>query len=66
MSIAIGHYILKWLLARQQAEPTIAGKRLALDHRPAGQAASKQKQKLFTDRLLGAVLGRLQRRLNAL
>jgi O-acetyl-ADP-ribose deacetylase (regulator of RNase III) len=48
-----------WLLARQQAEPTVAGIRRALDQWPAGTEAARRKQKLFTDRLIVAALGRL-------
>jgi hypothetical protein len=41
-----------WVLIRQDAEPTVAGIRLAMDHWPAGQAAARRKQQLFTDVLL--------------
>ena len=49
-----------WLIAREGAEPTLAGIRQGLDRWPGGEAAATRKQRLFSDKLLQASLGRLQ------
>ncbi len=48
-----------WLLTREQAEPTVAGIRKALNRWPGGEAAAARKQQLFTDKLLHAAVERL-------
>ena len=48
-----------WLLSREQAEPTVAGMRCALNRWLGGEAAASRKQKLFTDKLLKASIERL-------
>jgi O-acetyl-ADP-ribose deacetylase (regulator of RNase III) len=53
-----------WLLAREHAEPTLAGIRQALDRWPAGPDAATRKQRLFTDKLLQASLDRLRQLTN--
>lgn len=49
-----------WLIEREKAEPTLGGIRTALRNWPAGDAAARRKERLFTDRLLELALGRLQ------
>jgi O-acetyl-ADP-ribose deacetylase (regulator of RNase III) len=48
-----------WLIEREQAEPTVAGIRSALQKWPAGEAASQRKLRLFNDRLLKLALDQL-------
>lgn len=47
-----------WLLERERAEPTISGIRSALNRWPT-EGAAERKQRLFSDKLLEAVLDRL-------
>jgi len=49
-----------WLIAREGAEPTLAGVRQGLDRWPGGESAAARKQKLFSDRLVEACLLRLE------
>jgi O-acetyl-ADP-ribose deacetylase (regulator of RNase III) len=51
-----------WLLTRENAEPTVEGIRAALNRWPTPGAAER-KQRLFTDNLLQASIGRLTDRL---
>lgn len=49
-----------WLIARERAEPTLAGIRLALDRWPGGTEAAVRKRRVFSDKLLQASLARLR------
>jgi hypothetical protein len=49
-----------WLVAREGAEPTLAGVREGLRLWPAGESAAKRKEKLFGDRLIELALERLR------
>jgi len=49
-----------WLVERQNVEPSIEGIREGIRHWPAGEAAAKRKQKLFSDDLLEAALDRFE------
>jgi O-acetyl-ADP-ribose deacetylase (regulator of RNase III) len=48
-----------WLLTRESVEPTLESMREGLNKWPAGDNAAKRKQRLFSDRLLGAAIDRL-------
>lgn len=48
-----------WLLINQAAVPTLDGIKQSLSSWPGGELAAKRKQKLFSDKLLAATLGRL-------
>lgn len=48
-----------WLIHRQGVEPTVPALHEGLAHWPAGARASKRKQRLFDDRVLGLALERL-------
>ena len=50
-----------WLIHKEDAEPTLAGVKLALGRWPDGAEAAARKQKLFSDRLLQASLDALSR-----
>lgn len=45
-----------WLLTNERTEPTLAAVRKGLDRWPDGPNSAERKQRLFSDRLLGAVL----------
>ena len=49
-----------WLIAREQAEPTMAGIRQGIRNWPAGATHAQRKEKIFDDRLLQLALERLQ------
>jgi hypothetical protein len=49
-----------WLVAREGVEPTLAGIREGIRRWPAGEAAAKRKEKLFSDRLIMLALERLK------
>jgi O-acetyl-ADP-ribose deacetylase (regulator of RNase III) len=49
-----------WLIEREGATPTLDGIRQGIANWPAGEAAAKRKQKLFSDHLLNASLDRFR------
>jgi hypothetical protein len=49
-----------WLLNREHAEPSLAGIRQAIRGWRGGPAAADRKQRLFSDRLIEASIGRLK------
>ncbi len=49
-----------WLLFKGDTEPTLEDVREKLNNWPGGQQAAQRKQKLFSDRLLQAVIARLK------
>ena len=49
-----------WLIAREGAEPTLAGVREGLRRWPAGDPAATRKERLFSDRLIVLALARLK------
>ncbi len=49
-----------WLIARERAEPTLAGIRRGIQNWPAGAAHAQRKERLFNDRLLELALDRLR------
>jgi O-acetyl-ADP-ribose deacetylase (regulator of RNase III) len=49
-----------WLIAKENAKPTLAGIRQGLSRWPAGPTSAKRKQQLFDDRLLKLALDRLK------
>lgn len=49
-----------WLMEFGQATATVSGIRDSLNRWPAGSDAARRKQQVFTDRLIGAALERLQ------
>jgi O-acetyl-ADP-ribose deacetylase (regulator of RNase III) len=49
-----------WLVARESVEPTLAGICEGIRHWPAGEAAAKRKEKLFSDRFIMLALERLK------
>lgn len=49
-----------WLIAQEGAEATLSGIRAGIEQWPAGAAYARRKQDLFSDRLLGLAIERLQ------
>ena len=48
-----------WLIEKENADPSLRGIRAAIDQWPAGDNATKRKQRIFSDRLVELTLERL-------
>jgi O-acetyl-ADP-ribose deacetylase (regulator of RNase III) len=50
---------IDWLVARENAEPTLTGIKNGIRHWPGGPGSAERKERLFTDRLIELALERL-------